>query len=58
MGKNVNIFIAFFTAIYGSKEKQTYDYCMDGRRESAYVEGRFTNEAPVYSMARMLQEKG
>ena len=58
MGKNVNIFITFFTAIYGSKEKQTYDYCMDGRRESEYVEGRFTNEAPVYSMARMLQEKG
>lgn len=58
MGKNVNIFITFFTAIYGSKEKQTYNYCMDGRRESAYVEGRFTNEAPVYSMARMLQEKG
>ena len=59
MGKNVNIFIAFFTAIYGSvKGRQPYDYCMDGRRESAYVEGRFTNEAPVYSMARMLQEKG
>ena len=58
MGRNVNIFITFFTVIYGSKEKQTYDYCMDGRRESAYVEGRFTNEAPVYSMARMLQEKG
>lgn len=58
MGKNVNIFITFFTAIYGSKEKQTYDYCMDGRRESTYVEGRFTNEAPVYSIARMLQEKG
>lgn len=58
MGKNVNIFITFFTAIYGSKEKQTYNYCMDGRRESSYVEGRFTNEAPVYSMARMLQEKG
>lgn len=58
MGKNVNIFITFFTVIYGSKEKQTYNYCMDGRRESAYVEGRFTNEAPIYSMARMLQEKG
>lgn len=58
MGKNVNIFITFFTVIYGSKEKQTYNYCMDGRRENAYVEGRFTNEAPIYSMARMLQEKG
>ena len=32
MGRNVNIFITFFTVIYGSKEKQTYDYCMDGRR--------------------------
>ena len=58
MGKNVNIFITFFTVIYGSKEKRTYNYCMDERRERAYVEGRFTNEAPIYSMARMLQEKG
>ena len=59
MGKNVNIFITFFTVIYGDVKKSLeYDYCMDGKIEKGYVTGRFTNEAPVYSMAKMLQEKG
>ena len=59
MGKSVNIFITFFSVIYGDVKKSLeYDYCMDGKIETGYVTGRFTNEAPVYSMAKMLQEKG
>ncbi|EJU28680.1 CRISPR-associated (Cas) DxTHG domain protein [Selenomonas sp. CM52] len=59
MGKSVNIFITFFTAIYGDvKEAQAYDCCMDGKIEKGYVTGSLTNEAPAYSMAKMLQEKG
>ena len=59
MGKSVNIFITFFTAIYGDvKEAQAYDCCMDGKIEKGYVTGSLTNEAPAYSLAKILQEKG
>lgn len=59
MGKSVNIFITFFSVIYGDvPASQAYAYCMDGKIEKDYVTGSLTNEAPVYSMAKMLQEKG
>ena len=59
MGKSVNIFITFFSVIYGDvPASQAYAYCMDGKIEKGYVTGSLTNEAPVYSMAKMLQEKG
>ena len=59
MGKSVNIFITFFSVIYGDvPASQAYAYCMDGKVEKGYVTGSLTNEAPVYSMAKMLQEKG
>ena len=59
MGKSVNIFITFFSVIYRDVEaSQAYDCCMDGKIEKDYVTGSLTNEAPVYSMAKMLHENG
>ena len=63
MGKSVNIFITFFSAMRTDGKAEVvkpapYDYQVSDEWEAGYVTGSFTNEAPLYSIAKMLGERG
>lgn len=64
--KKINIMIVFYSAIQPDRDTKeltvkppaAYDCRLDDRFRAQYVNGRFTQEAPVYAVAKMLKEQG
>lgn len=64
--KKINIMIVFYSAIQPDRDTKeltvkppaAYDCRLDDRFRAQYVNGRFTQEAPVYAVAKMLREQG